>query len=168
VFSCKAIKLKTSNSCSAIEDKFVTKNGNNTTYINELQYHCVRSAMLSKKVLYDKFGKWNYGVFPDSSRHPVLFWEQIQIFENDTTKYTIATYGKEEYNYMYTSFLVLDKEGNDVLTDPIQLSRFKSRLGNLIKSDNKKNRAFFEVYWKSIDPEIWEYIQKQESEKPKK
>jgi len=167
IFACKAYEPNTSDICEGIEGKFTAVSEMDTTYINELQYHCVRSALLSKKVMFDKFGRWDYGVFPGTDRHHVLFWDEIQLFKNDTTTFTIAAYGKEEKSYMYSAFMVLDHKGNDVLIDSVKRNRFNNQLYNFIKNNNKKKQDFYEEYWNSIDPIIWKKIQNINSQKPK-
>lgn len=146
---------------SILEDKSV--------FINEIQYYCVNSAMTSKQAMFENYGKWDYliKVKNENNNDILLFWNDIQLFKKEQTKYTIITNGKEDYGYIFTSFMVLDQNGNDVLINKETIKKFKKRLGSLIKNANRSNQDFYRIYWNAVDPAIWKKIQEYKSNMPK-
>lgn len=125
---------------------------NDTIKLNEVKYECVHTAMYTKKVMYDKFGKWHKEIYPNSERHPILIWENIKLFANDSTKFTIATNGLESIETIYASILVFDENNNDLLA---KSSPYRDKLveyfGNLIINENVKKEDFYDIYWKTVN-----------------
>jgi hypothetical protein len=145
---------------SILEDKSI--------FINEIQYYCVYSAMLSMQAMYENFGRWDYLIkATDKGSGNLLFWNDIKLFKNENIKYTIIARGKEDYGYIYCSYMVLDQNGNDVLTNKESIKKFKKRLGSLIKNANRGNEDFYKNYWTAVDPAIWKKIQEYKSNRPK-
>ena len=144
---------------SFIIEKFKSKVNNSTILVNELKYECVNTAMLTKKIMYDTFGKWDKEIYPKRKSHPILVWENIKLFYNDTVKFTVATNGIESYKYINASVLVFDKEYKDALA---KVSKYKSKLisyfSDMIHSNNTKKKDFYEIYWKTVSPEHWKRI----------
>ena len=96
---------------------------------------------------------------PKRKSHPILVWENIKLFYNDTVKFTVATNGIESYKYINASVLVFDKEYKDALAKG---SKYKSKLisyfSDMIHSNNTKKKDFYEIYWKTVSPEHWKRI----------
>jgi hypothetical protein len=88
-------------------EEFKSVVNNDTIKLNEVKYECVYTAMYTKKVMYDKFGKWHKEIYTNKERHPMLIWENIKLFANDSTKFTIVTNGLESIETInkYTSTL---------------------------------------------------------------
>lgn len=124
---------------------------NDTIKLNEVKYECVHTAMYTKKVMYDKFGKWHKEIYSNSERHPILIWENIKLFANDSTKFTIATNGLESIETIYASILVFDENNNDLLA---KSSPYRDKLveyfGKLINNNSKKE-DFYDIYWKTVN-----------------
>ncbi|MDH7444813.1 hypothetical protein [Aquimarina sp. 2201CG14-23] len=154
---CKSIL--TNNYANIKEDTFVSIIDKDTIYLNEVKYECVHTALLTAKVMYDVFGKWNHEIYPTKGSHPTLVWEQVKLFDNDTTEFTVATTGLESFKSIYASILVFDKKNNDLLSGD---SNYKTKLiayfSNLIKTNKSYKRKFYEVYWKTVDPKYWKRI----------
>ncbi len=49
---------------------------NVTIELNELKFNAVSSAMYTKKVIFDRFGKWTKEIKRENQRHPILVWEK--------------------------------------------------------------------------------------------
>jgi hypothetical protein len=144
-----------------VSDQFNYLTENGTLTVNEVKFECVFSAMYTKKVMYDKFGLWNEEVYINSETRPNLVWNNIHLFDNDDTKFTIIARGIENPTTTYASIMVLDHKNNDLLSPT---SKYKSKLINLfsqlIKNNNSKNKKFYDVYWKIVDPMVWKMNQK--------
>ena len=142
-----------------LEDKFESIVNDNKILLNEIKYKCVYSSFYTQKGMYDKFGKWNKLIYPKGSHHPILVWNNVKLFPNDTTEFIVAANGLESTKTIYASILVFDKKNNDLLTEH---SGYKQKLieyfSKMIKSNNSKKRDFYEKYWKTVNPEHWEYL----------
>ena len=143
-----------------LEDKFKTVIKNDTIQLNVIKFLCVRTAFYLDKGMFDKFGKWHQTIHPDG-KTPFLLWQRVKLFSNDTTKFTVATRGYEGLETIYTSVLVFDENNKDLLADN---SEYKSKLieyfSNMIHTNDKRKKDFYEHYWKEIDPARWEELEK--------
>lgn len=125
-------------------------NGKDSTYINELRFNAVFSAMYTKKLMFEKFGKWDKEVWTDDCRHPVLIWEKRNIFGDNGESYSIAANGVENKMEMYASVIIFDNNNQDCLTNnspkkDYLITYFSNGIKNL--SSSKK---FSEAYWKVV------------------
>ena len=122
-----------------------------TITLNELKFNAVYSAMYTKKVMYDKFGKWAKEIRPNNESHPILLWENVKLFEDENKFFTIYANGDENWNEIYASVLVFDNEKNDCLKEN---SSFRDKIvhyfSNSIQNLND-NENFYDVYWKSVN-----------------
>lgn len=161
---CKKI---TKNSFSnIIYDKFISVVNKDTIKLNEVKYECVNTAMYTKKIMFDKFGKWHKEIYPNKERHPMLIWENIQLFPNDSTKFTIATNGLESSKTIYASILVFDKDNNDLLAEnSVYRDKLVTLFGQFIVQEDPKKEDFYEVYWNQVDPKIWKELQRYKKNK---
>ncbi|WKW47433.1 hypothetical protein P3875_05060 [Myroides sp. JBRI-B21084] len=111
--------------------------------------------------MFDKFGKWHKEIYVNNETHPILVWENIQLFPKDSTKFTIATNGLESPEAIYASILIFDKENNDLLAES---STYRDKLvtlfGQFIIQENPKKVDFYELYWKQVDPKHWNDLQR--------
>jgi hypothetical protein len=128
----------------------LTVNKKDSTYINELRFNAVFSAMYTKKLMYDKFGKWDKEVWINNDRHPILLWEKRKIFGENGASYTIVTSGTENRKEMYASVIVFDNENHDCLTEKSPKKEFLiNYFSNGIKSLST-SKEFYDVYWKVV------------------
>jgi hypothetical protein len=175
LISCSSTKKITEKRCKSIlkndyktilEEKFESIVDNDTIFLNEVKYECVHTAMYTKKGMYDKFGKWNQEIYPKGRNHPILLWNNVKLFPNDTTEFIVATNGLESVETIYASVLVFDKKNKDLLSDQ---SEYKTKLieyfSEMIKTNNSKKRDFYEIYWKTVDPKRWEQIKQYQKNK---
>ena len=124
---------------------------NDTITLNELKFNAVFSAMYTKKVMYDKFGKWTKEIRPNNERHPILLWENVKLFEDENKLFNVYANGDENWNEIYASVLVYDDQNNDCLQENNLLKEkivnyFSKGIQNL---NNKKE--FYDIYWKSVN-----------------
>lgn len=168
IISCSSVKIEPERRCKSIlindyknivEDKFISIVNNDTLLLNEIKYECVYSAMYIKKGMYDRFGKWHQIIYTNENKHPIFLWNNIKLFENDSTEFKVVANGLENTQTIYASVLVFDKENKDLLADD---SQYKEKLieyfSEMIKTNNNNKRDFYEIYWKTIDPKRWEEI----------
>lgn len=135
---------------------------NDTIYLKEVKYECVYSAMYTKKVMYEKFGMWNKAIFTQNQSHPILLWENVELFKNDTLKYNIATTGDENMQTIYASIIITDKFGNDMLSDSSPVNqKLIDLFGNFIRMYASKESDFYYRYWSMVDPKVANKIKKQ-------
>lgn len=141
-----------------LNEKFIVVNGQDTTKINEIRYECVHSAFYTHKVMYDKYGKWDAEIFQSNRAHPILMWNNVDLFSNGK-KYIVLTNGLEEWKHIYASVMILDQNQTDILAgethEKIALTNF---FAQLLKTHNPQKRDFYEVYWKIVDPKRWEQL----------
>lgn len=142
------------------EDKIKFTIGNNIFSFTEVRYECVYTGMYIQKGMFDKFGKWDKIVYPKGKRYPIFFWINKKLFADDATLYTVASDGLDG-NTIYTSVAVFDNDNNDLLsTESISRKKLIDYFSNLIRTDNPEKKYFYEVFWKTVNPERWEDIKK--------
>ncbi|TQO37081.1 hypothetical protein GQ41_1677 [Arenibacter algicola] len=135
-------------------DKFKYITNTDTLSFNEVKFYCVNNtALYTKKVMFDKFGKWSKEIYPNNEMHPILLWENLKLFEKDSTTFTIATLGDESFKTIYASFMVFDSIGNDFLSDINYKEKLIPYFEDLIKKSNPKRPDFYDIYWKAVELE---------------
>lgn len=128
-------------------DEFQFVLDNDTLHFNEVKFYCINNnSFYSRKVMFDKFGMWQNEIYPKNERHPILLWTNLQLFEKDTTRYSIAALGDENRETLYASFMAFDSNGKDVLNDSIQQNILVNYFENLIKNSKPRNTEFNEIY----------------------
>ena len=132
-------------------DKFKFILNKDSLSFNEVKFYCVyNTSFYTKKVMFDKFGKWNKEIYPNNERHPILLWENLKLFEKDTTHITIATLGEENRKTVYASFMAFDNEGNDLLADISYEKKLIAYFEDLIKKNDPEKGGFYDIYWKVV------------------
>lgn len=139
-------------------EKYITINGKDSTAFNEIRFECVYSSLYTHKVMYDKYGKWNKEIYPSNKKHPILMWENIDLFEDDK-KYTVLTNGIEEWKHIYASVMIFDDENKDVLSkESLDKQKITGLFAEYLQNQDHKKKDFYEVYWKIVDPDKWKSI----------
>ena len=128
----------------------LTIQGKDSSYINELRYNAVAASMYTKKVMFDKFGKWDKEIRPNNERHPILVWEKVKLFNDNDKIYSVATSGVESIKEIYASVMVFNNNTdclakNNPKKDSI-INFFSSGIVNLSFSNK-----FYKIYWKMIN-----------------
>ncbi|KQC29435.1 hypothetical protein [Flagellimonas eckloniae] len=159
--SCKSSKNITDKKCprhisKSIKgtsiDQFKYTLGKDTLSYNEVKFYCVyNTAFYTHKTMYDKFGKWDREIYANGERHPILLWENIKLFEKDSTLFTIATLGDESEKTIYASFMAYDNNGNDLLNDIIYKEKLVNYFKDLIHKSKPEKRDFYKIYWSMVD-----------------
>ncbi len=140
-------------------EKFNFIHKSDTTSYNEIRF-IGGSPLDTHKVMYDKFGKWSKKTYSNNIKHPILIWENIDLFSNGK-KYTIITNGYEAFKYTYSSIIILDKDETDLLSESSSEKKVLANLfSRLVNKNNLKKRDFYEPYWKEVDPEKYKRIKK--------
>ncbi len=121
--------------------------GKDTLLLTELKYECTYSALDTHKLMFDKFGKWHKSVSHPGETTLSLIWENVQLFPENSKKYTVITSGEESWKYIYSGVTVLDESGKDVLAEnsPEQ-QKLIEYFKKLIRKNKEKNKSFYEVY----------------------
>lgn len=173
-FSCSAQRIKKNNREKGVglaqktanpNTPYIYKNGylnynilkipviqkNDTINLNVLRFNAVFSAMYTKKVMYDRYGKWTKEIRPNNESHPILIWENIKLFENEDRKFTVYANGDENWNEIYASVLVFDNKKLDCFSEDYpDKNRIIDFFSSSIKNLNNKN-DFYDTYWKSVN-----------------
>ena len=157
--SCSTSKINPERRCPRIsanfykriiQDKFIIIKNFDTIKYNEVKFECLSSSFYTKQVMYDNFGKWDLVRYKEKNRHPILIWNKVQLFKNDTTQFTIAATGDENHKTIYSSFMAFNNNKDLLAKD----SEFKEKLINyfskLLKR-REKNKEFYRVYWNLVD-----------------
>lgn len=107
---------------------------------------------------FNKYGKWNKSFHSNKNTPAILIWEDLVLFENSAEKFIIAATGFESAEYVYSGLFVFDKKGNDMLAGNSFLQeKIKDRIGELIRKNDYTKTEFYEEYWTTFDPKVWEY-----------
>lgn len=118
-----------------------------------LSYDCALTSFITKKVLYDHFGKWDDSFYLPKERHPIMIWKNRDILYNGSSLTVLAT-GEEDYGNMHGSIMVFDEQGNDMLQigaeNRKQLIKF---VGSLINGNDTTKKDFYKVYWSQVNSE---------------
>jgi len=155
------LKVKTQNP----NIPYIYKNGSNrmdvnpilsvkaddSTYVNELRFNAVYSAMYTKKVMYDHYGKWDREIWPQEAKHPTLIWENRKLLESQEKLFSVAAYGTESRQELCASVMIFDSENRDCLTEK---SETKDALIDFFASgirDLSTNKRFYKVYWRTVN-----------------
>ena len=112
------------------------------------------------KSMYDKYGLWNSLITPNDDIGKVLVWENVQLFEDDSSLYTVGAYGVEDYGYISTSFVIIDENNQDAIGEQSEVTRFKNELSKLIRKNNRRDQMFFPIFFSEVNPDAWKNIQK--------
>ena len=173
-FSCSAQRIKKNNREKGVgiaqktanpNTPYIYKNGylnynilkipviqkNDTINLNVLRFNAVFSAMYTKKVMYDRYGKWTKEIRPNNESHPILIWENVKLFDNEDRKFTVYANGDENWNEIYASVLVFDNKKLDCFSEDYpDKNRIIDFFSSSIKNLNNKN-DFYDIYWKSVN-----------------
>jgi len=168
--SCSSTKKTTERRCQStlkndyknilVEKTESIVNGD-TIFLNEVKFECVLSAMYIQKGMYDRFGKWDMAIYPEEKHFPILLWNNVKLFQNDTTEFTVAANGIESKKTIYSSAFALNKQNKDLLSND---SEYKTKLiayfSEMIKTNDSNKKDFYEIYWKTVNPKYWEQIKR--------
>jgi len=136
---------------------------NDTISVTQIKYNYAYTEFLLQKVMFDNFGKWDQALYRTDERHPTLLWKDIQLFQNNNSKYTVATNGGgEDVGKIYSSVMILDENGKDLLlTDQELRNNVSAYFSKEIYNHDWNKDEFFSVYWKEVDPKFYKkYVQK--------
>lgn len=121
---------------------------NDTVVFNELKFNAVHSAMYTQKLMYDKFGEWDTILKPKNQRHLIFVWKNVKLFENNEHKFTVAADGKESWEEMYASVIILNSSSKDCLSEDSKIKdSLISYFSNGIKNLNSSGK-FYNLYHK--------------------
>ncbi|WP_046756900.1 hypothetical protein [Kordia jejudonensis] len=144
-----------------IYDDFISIVNKDTLRFNEVKYKCVQSSYYIQKIMYDRFGKWHKAILQSTDANgPSLIWNNVKLLKNVDEKFTIIARGFEgEHQYRYTSMMIFDAKGKDMLAEnaPYRFT-FVELFGYYI-NENYASNDFYEVYRKTFNPERWREIE---------
>ena len=163
---CNSLKETNSSNCnnyssndysSIIEKEFTQITGNDQITYTELQYICVYSSLYINKGMFDRFGKWDKLVKANDAH--LLIWNDIKLFEDSNKEYLIMTSGAETPTGTYTSVLVFDSNGKDLLSiNSPEKEMIKKYFGELIRNNSSNKKDFYPVFWKEANPKKYNNI----------
>ncbi|MFY0483461.1 hypothetical protein ACI6PS_12730 [Flavobacterium sp. PLA-1-15] len=121
-----------------------------TIRLNELRFNEVYTAMYTKQVMFDKFGNWTKEIWFEGAYSPILLWENVKLFDDETELYSVSANGVESMEEMYASVIVFDAQNKDCLTmNHAKKEEIISFFAEGIKSA-KKDSPFFKAYWAAV------------------
>lgn len=164
IFSCSALRKETGNKCKLdsedqsfskiIQDQRISVIGKDTLIFTEVRFQCTKTAFATKKSMYDEFGKWDNAIYSEEKEHPVLYWEGVKLLSDQTNEFSVFASGEENDSIIYSSILIFDKNGRDILNENSPLrSKVIERFTEMILYNNIGKKDFFEVYSPIVDPE---------------
>lgn len=126
--------------------KLITVSNKDTSAVYTLKFNAAASAMYTKKILFDKFGKWTTAVPAGDNRNYILIWGNIKLFDDKEELFTVAAHGIESREEIFSSVMVFDSKNNDCLTEN---NEYKSEIitlfTNYIHKINKDD-TFYALY----------------------
>lgn len=140
-----------------VYDDFISIVNSDSIKINEVKYECVNNAMIIKKVMFDKFGKWDNELYSNNETRPNLIWNNVQLFENNDTKFMVIARGFESSYTIYASVMIFDNKQYDMLSETSEYrTKLVSLFSQLIKNNKSRKKEFYNVYLKIVDLEVRE------------
>ena len=134
-----------------------------TLSLNVINFECAHTAFYTSRSMYKLYGDWDESVRLENDRFKTyLIWKEKDLFL-DGKKFTIITCGQETKYGTTSSFMILDKQGRDLLVNDSQLkSKFVEFFSKEIKKkeDKKTNTIFFQKYIKQFNPKYWRKYKK--------
>ena len=101
--------------------------------------------------MFDHFGKWDKTIFLKNNRHPILKWENIDLF-SDGNHYTIFANGDESRKMTYASLMVFSQKDKDILaTDSTEKNKVVDLFKKWIKNNKSYRRKFYRKYWSMVN-----------------
>lgn len=166
----KCRKLYHGNYTNINNQEYKTIFKEDTITYSEVRFECVISALMTHKVMYDNYGMWDEVVYPNNKKHPLLFWDKVDIFK-DGNKYNIFTNGDEgsDNPKIYASFMVFNELNQDLLkSNSKEKEKLMKYFSDLIGNNDKEKRGFYEIYWQMVDPSHLKMIKALRQITPKK
>jgi len=105
------------------------------TGFHELRFHHVVSAMYTRQLMFDNFGKWQNEI-EILGTEPMLVWRDIKLLKNSKETFTVFAGGISEWKEKYASISVFDSKRNDCLAENHPLRKqliqfFSEKIWNL-------------------------------------
>lgn len=97
--------------------------------------------------MYDKFGEWDIIVNQEQWRISEFIWKKVKLFEDDTIYFQVAAGGLEDRYRMYSSVVVFDQNGRDMLQEGSPyLEKLEHYFGQLIKNNDDEKTDFYKHF----------------------
>jgi|GEM_PF-2322246 len=168
IYSCSSTKQADDTPCKtlywddykrAVVKERKSISATDTLILNEVRYLCNKITTITTKAMYDEFGMWDEVIMSENKGQSMFYWKNIKLFSDENIWFDVATSGLESVETIYPSVIVLGENNYDYLSsDSVFRNRLIEYFGNLIKSNDQKNRAFFKPFWTTINPAHWERI----------
>ena len=112
---------------------------------NEMKFECTNSAFTTQKIMYDNFGMWDKATFVEDSNIPILIWKDTNLFSNGQL-FTVMATGDENFETIYGSVIILDKEKNDFLDSNTASEEVSEYFEKLIKKIDWQDKKFINSF----------------------
>ena len=107
-----------------------------------------------QQVLFENFGSWTSQTFTKGAVEPILIWKDVSLLEGTKEKFTLVSYGGRLNKSAVATLLVLDADGNDVLSNSKRVqSKVIQRMTELLKNKSE-SQAFLVSYLKTFHPTV--------------
>ncbi len=120
---------------NGFKDYSIEKLEGKETGFHELRFHHVASAMYTRQLMFDNFGKWQNEI-EILGTEPMLVWRDIKLLKNSKETFTVFAGGISEWKEKYASISVFDSKRNDCLAENHPLRKqliqfFSEKIWNL-------------------------------------
>lgn len=117
---------------------------------------CTYNPSVVSQIIYDDFGQWDKIIYEESTKKPLLFWENIY-FEKIKSKVNIIS--SSSYDSL-SWILIYNNDSFDYLSsESIHKKIITEYIINKINTNtNRKESSFYEIYWRNLNPERWQEI----------
>jgi hypothetical protein len=111
-----------------------------------LKLEQISSAMLTNRIMYENFGMWDHEIQLSNHEFESLVWNNIKLFDDVNTKFTIIAGGEENKNESFAYIIVLDENQKDYLQEdePLKIRITRYYLEKIEKID--KSTDFYMFY----------------------
>lgn len=133
------------------ENEFKSIVNKDTLKFNDIYFEHTYASFKTAEAMYINFGMWDEVIRPPQAQQPMLIWDDVPLFRNDSITYKVVTSGGETNTMVYSSFMVFDQLNQDMLTE--KNSVFKNKIVNWMKNEINaiEEGDFYHKYHKMLN-----------------
>lgn len=138
--------------------------GSDSTSFKEMRLYYGNGAMQIAQIMFDNHGRWDQAVYPEGNQIPLLIWEKVDLLSNGI-EYDVFADGIETNTDMYAALMVFDNKNNDALSESSIERDTLTKHFMILAETAIDSSGFYEQYWKMVDPQHWEFLERVRKEK---
>lgn len=159
LLSCKSSRnsipkqeSKTSRFENISENQFISVVETDTLKLTDIYFENEYASFKTAEAMYIHLGIWDEVIRTSKAELPMLVWNNVKLLPTDSIPYNVVTSGGKTKAMFYASMMVLNNEGEDLLTSENKV--FKNQIiewmGNKINTIQEGD--FYHKYMKVLDP----------------